>query len=136
MPGPSRATIIRAVSIAVVVAALTVGWWALNRSAAAPSTDDATIDADIVHIAASVGGRIVRLPIEENGQVAEGDVLFEIDPVPYQLAVSQAQADLELAQATLETQRRVLSTQRSAVVVATDQMKRAETNLALASRTT
>ena len=132
----SRSTTVRLASIAVVAVAIAIGGWAIHRSAVAPSTDDASIDADVVHVAASVGGRIVELPIEENSQVAEGDVLFKIDPVPYQLTVSQAEADLAIAQATLETQRRVLSTQRSAVAVATDQTRRAETNLALANRTT
>jgi membrane fusion protein, multidrug efflux system len=68
--------------------------------------------------------------------VAAGDLLFQIDPKPYELSVAQAQADLELARAALDTQQRLLATQRSAVEVATDQARRAETNLALAERTT
>jgi multidrug efflux system membrane fusion protein len=119
----------------IILVAIAIGVVALNRDTKFPSTDDATIDADLVHVAAAVGGRIVDLPIAENDQVAKGDVVFRIDPYPYQLAVQQAQADLELAEAALETQRRVLSTQRSAAVVAGDQIKRAITNLELASRT-
>jgi membrane fusion protein, multidrug efflux system len=55
--------------------------------------------------------------------------------VPYQLAVDQARADLEVAKAALETQRRFLSTQRSNATVAADQTQSAETNLDLANRT-
>jgi len=132
-----RPTPIARIIVCVVIGvALAVGGFALHRADTTPSTDDASIDADVVHIAALVGGRIIELPIEENAAVAAGDLLFRIDPKPYELAVAQAQADLELAQALLATQLRVLSTQRSAVEVATDQTRRAETNLALASRTT
>jgi multidrug efflux system membrane fusion protein len=55
--------------------------------------------------------------------------------VPYQLVVDQARANLDVAKAALETRRRFLSTQRSTAVVAADQMRSAETNVALATRT-
>ena len=66
----------------MAVAASAYAW---HRSVIHPSTDDATIDADIVHVAAAVGGRIIKIAVVENGQVSRGDVLFEIDPLPYEL---------------------------------------------------
>ena len=100
-----------------------------------PTTDDASIDADVVHVAAEVGGRIINIPLEENSRVRKGDLLFQIDPVPYQLVVDQARASLDAAKAALETRRRFLSTQRSTAAVAADQTRSAETNLDLATRT-
>jgi multidrug efflux system membrane fusion protein len=123
------------ISVAILAIAIALGFYALRRSALLPSTDAATIDADIVHIASSVGGRIISIPVAENARVAEGDLLFQIDPVPYQLSVVQAEADLAIAEAALATQRRVLSTQRSAATVAREQTQRATTNLELATRT-
>jgi multidrug efflux system membrane fusion protein len=123
------------VSLAIVAAAVGLGGYALHRSSIMPTTDDASIDADVVHVAAEVGGRIVSIPVEENGHVSKGDLLFQIDPAPYQLSVDQARANLEVAKATLETQRRFLSTQRSSAAIAADQMRSAETNLDLATRT-
>jgi membrane fusion protein, multidrug efflux system len=123
------------VSLVIVAVVIAFGLYALHRSAVMPTTDDASIDADVVHIAAEVGGRIITIPVEENARVAKGDLLFQIDPVPYQLAVDQARANLEVAQAALETRRRILSTQRSTAVVAGDQVRSAETNLDLATRT-
>jgi multidrug efflux system membrane fusion protein len=123
------------ISLAIIAAAIVFGLYTLRRAAITPSTDDATIDADVVHVAAVVGGRIVDIPVVENGHVAKGDLLFQIDPVPYRLAVEQARADLAIAEAALETQRRVLSTQRSAATIAADQVQRAVTNLDLATRT-
>ncbi|MBB3178120.1 MULTISPECIES: multidrug transporter subunit MdtN [unclassified Variovorax] len=103
--------------------------------ASRPSTDDATIDADIVHVASAVGGRIIELPVRENQQVRKGDLLFQIDPLPYKLAVTQAQANVDVARAALDSQRRLVSTQRSAAVTAADQTRRATTNLSLTERT-
>ena len=123
------------VSLAIITTAAAFGLYALHRSSIMPSTDDASIDADVVHIAAEVGGRIISIPLEENSLVKKGDLLFQIDPVPYQLAVDQARANLDVAKAALETQRRILSTQRSTAVVAADQTRSAETNLDLATRT-
>jgi membrane fusion protein, multidrug efflux system len=123
------------ISLLIIAAGVGIGFYAMDRNARFLSTDDATIDADIVHVAAAVGGRIVDMPVAENVQVAKGDLLFQIDPIPHRLALQQAQADLELAEAALETRRRVLSTQRSAALVAKDQTQRATTNLDLAART-
>jgi multidrug efflux system membrane fusion protein len=124
-----------ALSLLVVAAAIALGAYALNRSLRFPSSDDATIDADVQHVAAAVGGRVIDIPVVENGRVSKGDVLLQIDPVPHRLAVEQARADLEIAEAALDTQRRTISTQTSAATIATDQTVRAQTNLALATRT-
>lgn len=123
------------ISAAVILGALALGAYVLHRRAELPSTNDASIDADVVHVAAAVGGRIVAIPVAENARVAAGDLLFQIDPKPYQLAVDQARADLALAEATRETQRRAISTQRSASVVAGDQIRRAQANLQLTTST-
>jgi membrane fusion protein, multidrug efflux system len=121
-------------SLAIVAAAIGFTLYVSHRSSVMPTTDDASIDADVVHVAAEVSGRIINIPVEENAHVQKGDLLFQIDPVPYQFAVNQALANLEVAKAALETQRRILSTQRSAAVVAADRTRSAETNLDLATR--
>ena len=125
----------RIISLAIIAVAVAAGVYAAHRIASHPSTDDATIDADVVHVAAAVGGRIIRIAVTENGTVAKGDLLFQIDPLPYRLALAQAEADLALAEATLDTRRRVLSTERSNAAIAREQARRARTNGALAART-
>jgi len=125
----------RAVVLGVVVLALGAGAWVLHRRGQTVASDDATLDAEVVHIASTVGGRILRIAVQENGTVRAGDELFQIDPEPLQLAVRQAEADLALARASLATQQRGVGTQRSAAVLAAEQTRRTETNLALAQRT-
>ncbi|MET4578778.1 multidrug transporter subunit MdtN [Ottowia thiooxydans] len=125
----------RAVVIVLVASAIGAGAWLLHQKDQMVSSDDATLDAEVVHIASTVGGRISRIAVKENTSVRAGEELFQIDPEPLQLAVNQAEADLALARATLATQQRGVHTQRSAVSQATDQTRRAQTNLALAQRT-
>ncbi|HEY2529168.1 MAG TPA: multidrug transporter subunit MdtN [Xanthobacteraceae bacterium] len=123
------------ISIAIVVLAAALGLYALHESNTHPTSSDSSLDADVVHVAAAVGGRIIALPVVENARVTAGDLLFQIDPLPYRLTVEQTAADLNIAEAQLETQRRVLATQQSAAVIAADQTKTARENHDLAART-
>lgn len=132
---PRRKIFGRLISLIIIAAAIYIAVEVSRRSAERPSSDDATIDGDVIHVAAAVGGRIVAIPVAENDLVAAGDLLFQIDPVPYRLSLAQAQSDLDIAVAALASQRRVLATQRSAATIAADQVKRAATNLELATRT-
>jgi multidrug efflux system membrane fusion protein len=125
----------RLTALSIIGCGAAAGLYALYQSASLRTTDDAAIDADVVHVAAAVGGRIVDIAVTENMQVEKGDLLFQIDPAPFRLAVAQAEADLEIAEATLDTRRRVVSTQRSAAAIAADQVHRAAEDLDLASRT-
>jgi membrane fusion protein, multidrug efflux system len=137
MEGKRAATapIGKLISVLLIAAAISMAIYVAHRDTIMPWTDAATIDADVVHVAAAIGGRIIEIPVAENTLVAKGDLLFQIDPVPHRIAVMQAEADLAIAEASLETQERLLSTQGSAAKVADEQVQRAETNLELAKRT-
>lgn len=126
----------RALAAAIVAVAVGLAVYAARRGTAHPTSDDATIDADVVHIAPVVGGRIVQLAVSENARVARGELLFQIDPQPYQWVLAQAQADLQIAEAALETQRRAVATQRSVAKIADDQSRNARANYQLTARTT
>jgi len=59
------------------------------------TTDDAYVGAQKVLITPDVSGKIVSVAVKEGQQVSTGDVMFQIDPVPFQLALAQARAKLE-----------------------------------------
>ena len=99
------------------------------------STDDASIEADVVHVAASVSGYIVDLPVVENQLVQKGDLLFQIDPQPYKYRVDLAAAELAQSEALLDTKRRSVGTQMSTATIAVDQVGQARDSLRLASNT-
>ena len=58
---------------------------------------------EIVEIRPQVSGLITRILIQEGDKVRRGQVLFQIDPVPYQAAVDEAVANVEAAEAKLKT---------------------------------
>lgn len=66
------------------------------------STDNAYVKANMVNVSADVDGKVDRIYVEENQHVKAGDVLFRIDPAPYEVAVQQAEAALLQARAQVE----------------------------------
>jgi multidrug resistance efflux pump len=61
-----------------------------------PQTDDAYVRANTVGIAPHVSGPIVNLPIRDNQRVRKGDLLFIVDPRPYQADYDLANANVDL----------------------------------------
>lgn len=57
-----------------------------------PWTRDGRVRADIINVAADVSGYVTAVPVRDNQRVRKGDVLMQIDPAHYRLAVKQAQA--------------------------------------------
>ena len=66
------------------------------------TTDDAYVGAQKVLITPDISGKIEKVVVKEGQQVKEGDVLFEIDPVPFRLAVASAKATLDQARVTYD----------------------------------
>jgi membrane fusion protein, multidrug efflux system len=62
---------------------------------------DAYVTADIVTVAPQVSGPMLRLAVTDNQSVESGDLLFTIDPRPYQIELDRENATLALAQANL-----------------------------------
>ncbi len=59
------------------------------------TTDDAYVGAQKVLITPDISGKIISVAVKEGQQVSTGDVMFQIDPVPFRLAVAQARAKLD-----------------------------------------
>ena len=90
------------ITVAAVCAAAALGWLAWQYYMGAPWTRDGTVRAYVVKIAPEVAGEIVQLPIADNEFVRKGDLLMQIDPRNYSIAVRQAEAAVEQARATAE----------------------------------
>src|SRR6516164_7885814 len=86
------------IALAGVIATVVL---ATRRIDLRPRTDDAYLQADLVHLASDVSGRIVELNVRDNQAVRKGDVLFRIDPEPYQMRVDQARAAVQGLEAKL-----------------------------------
>ncbi|MDA9495879.1 HlyD family secretion protein [Bradyrhizobium sp. CCBAU 11361] len=68
-------------------------------------TDDAYVGAQKVLVTPDISGKIEKVVVREGQLVKQGDELFEIDPVPFRLAVDEARAQLAQAQSTYDNLR-------------------------------
>jgi membrane fusion protein, multidrug efflux system len=94
----------RNIVILIVVVVLVVGGVFLWRYFSSyESTDDAQADVHLYPVSPRVSGYVVKVNVEDNQWVQKGAVLVEIDPKDYEVAVAEAQANLENAEATAES---------------------------------
>lgn len=89
-------------TLAVLAVAICAGWWMWNYYMQSPWTRDGKVRAEIVDITPEVSGRITDITVHDNQYVHTGEVLFTLDPVPFQIAVDNAKASVDKAQADLE----------------------------------
>jgi membrane fusion protein (multidrug efflux system) len=94
----------RRVSLLVVLPILAVigGFMVYLSGGRYVGTDDAYVGAQKVLITPDISGKVDKVVVREGQHVNAGDVLFEIDPVPFRLAADQAKATLEQARTTYD----------------------------------
>ena len=97
-----RAALRFLVTAAMAAIAAALGWLAWRAYMATPWTRDGTVRAYVVTIAPDVAGQIVDLPVRDNQFVHKGDLLMQIDPNSYAIAVQQAEAQVAQAKAVAE----------------------------------
>ncbi|MGB8581524.1 MAG: HlyD family secretion protein [Candidatus Sulfotelmatobacter sp.] len=92
-----RRNLIIVIAVVVAIVAALFLWRYLSSY---ESTDDAQADVHLYPVSARVSGYVIRVSVNDNQWVSKGDVLVEIDPTDYQVALVQAQANLANAEAT------------------------------------
>ena len=131
-------------ALLLALLALVVLIFVIWRVDSKPATDDAYVSADTIDVVPEVSGRIVELAVVDNQQVKQGDLLFRIDPRPYEASLAKAEASLAaLDKQIMLTQRSVdaqkfaassveatVSKARAAAKQASDTLKRTEPLLA------
>jgi len=90
------------ITLGTVAVAALFAWAMWQAYMGAPWTRDGTVRAYVVTMAPEVAGRIVRLPAGDNQLVHKGDVLFEIEPSDYRIALESAQAQAQRDAAALD----------------------------------
>ena len=68
-------------------------------------TDNAYVKAHIIAVSAEVAGRVAEVAVRDNQAVTQGQLLFRIDPVPFETALASANAKLASARTEVETLR-------------------------------
>ena len=86
--------------ICAVIPVVAITCLILYLNVVAPSSADVRVIKKVVQILPQVRGRVIEVPAEGNRPMKRGDVLFKVDPTPYQLTVNQLEAQLATAQAS------------------------------------
>src|SRR4029453_6657908 len=116
----------RLLSIAIIAGALVLAVVVIRRVVRHPQTDDATVMADVINVVPEGSGRIVELNVVDNQAVKQGDLLFVIDPRPYEFAVAHGRADVEALDAEIGLTKRRIEGQVYATAAARAAVQRAD----------
>jgi membrane fusion protein (multidrug efflux system) len=123
------------ISVSVVLIILIVGGLLYYLHARHfESTDDAYIDGHVTQISPQVSAPVRVLHIDDNQLVHKGDLLVELDPIDYQVALAQAQAQRVAAQGRLSQAEAQVGAAKAAVIQAAAQIDTAQITFDNATR--
>ena len=105
MFGKAQRIIRYGVTAAILLLAVVAGVAIWNTYLTGPWTRDGQVLAYVVDLAPEDSGRVVKLNVVDNQTVKRGDLLYEIDPVDYQLALASAEANFNSKSADLQYKR-------------------------------
>ena len=88
--------------LALPLAMLAGGAWWYATGGRYQTTEDAYLQQAKITMASDISGRVVTVPVSDNQTVKAGDVLFQVDPAPYAMALRQADAALASARIQVE----------------------------------
>ena len=88
-------TISKAIVVTIPIVALT--WLVLTLNVVAPSSADIRVIKYTVQVVPQVRGRVIAVPAEGNVHMKKGDVLFKLDPTPYEQTVRSLESQLASA---------------------------------------
>jgi membrane fusion protein (multidrug efflux system) len=92
-PAPKK-SLRRPLLFALLPLGLIVGGYFYVTGGAVMSTDNAYVQADMVGLSTDVAGIVREVDVHDNQKVAEGDILFKLDPLQFQLALDRAEAQI------------------------------------------
>jgi membrane fusion protein (multidrug efflux system) len=101
---------------------LIVGAYLYFEGGAYMSTDDAYIETDKAGLSTDVSGMVEAIEVRDNQHVAAGQVLFRLDPLPFQLKLDQAQAWLGVIRDNLNALKANYQNEQAQIKQAEDQI--------------
>jgi multidrug efflux system membrane fusion protein len=116
----------RTLGISFIVGGVVVTLLLMRELEVRPRTDDAFVRANIIGIAAHVSGQIVDLRVQDNQAVAAGDLLFIVDPRPYEASLAIAEAQLLLVDSEIVSLEAQIAAAERSVAAAAAAVARAE----------
>jgi len=116
----------RRITLIVLAVVAVLFAWHIVADRATPYTDLGKVDGYVVPITPQVSGYVTEVPVVLNQVVEEGDLLLEINPLPFQLAVNSARAQLELSGQQVRAQTAAIESAAGRVGIEMAQLDRAQ----------
>ena len=88
---------VRKIILVVVIFLLALFVYHVLSDRFTPYTSQARVETYLTQVAPEVAGDVLDVGVRDNSPVRKGQVLFQIDPEPYELAVKAAEANLSVA---------------------------------------
>jgi membrane fusion protein, multidrug efflux system len=107
----------RKLKIAIIAGTVLTGMLVIYILNYYPRTDTGVVFANYIGIAPQVDGPITHFYVRENQSVKAGDLLFEIDPRPYQYALERAKSEQQMLEGQIVDEGRTIASQQSGVSV-------------------
>jgi membrane fusion protein (multidrug efflux system) len=112
--------------VATVAVVFAVHYWHLSQ--VYETTNDAYVNADTTQIAAQVAGPVLHVYVRDQQHVKAGDLLFDIDPEPFQVNVAAAEAQLRLAEQSAAEQSAAVDAAQAQLEQRTAELRNAQSN--------
>src|SRR4051812_23313255 len=129
----NRFVLTAAAAVALLVALL---WWLHARKF--EDTDDAQVDGYITSVSSRVAGNVLKVLVQDNQPVKEGDALVELDTADLEVALAQARANVAQAEAAVAAEQPNVSitatSNKTTVQAAEDEVANAQADLEAARR--
>lgn len=107
-PKAAKARLGAILSVAIILSSIVLSALVWRLVYVKPRTDDAYVRANWIGIAPHVNGPIVELPIVDNQFVRKGDLLFVVDPRPYEAVLAAAEAELAVTDFDISARARAI----------------------------
>ena len=89
--------------VPLIAAMVGLYWYAMGGRYV--TTENAYIKTNMIAIAPNISGRVIEVKVDDNQSVSSGDVLFQIDPEPLNIAIDRAEARILAVRNEIESKR-------------------------------
>jgi len=100
---PGRALTRFVLLLVVPLIAIAAGIWFYVHGGRFIKTENAYVKTNIIAVSADIEGRVVEVTARDNQPVTAGDVLFRLDDAPFRLAVTEAEAEMQVVESDVES---------------------------------
>jgi multidrug resistance efflux pump len=100
--------------------------WYFIADRLTPYTSQARVQAFVVPVAAEGAGKVLRVHVDNNDELEAGQVLFEVDPSQYRIALQRSRSDYETVRSTVNAAAAAVEAARASLLAAQANRDKAE----------